>query len=64
MYTIGRRRGSSFERLPDSPEFPDDQEYEARQWATLYMAENKIPFAGHPDSLEVYHEMVMPKGGH
>jgi hypothetical protein len=37
MYKIGRRRKSSFEALPESPEFLDDQENEPRQWAALYM---------------------------
>lgn len=62
MYVIGKGFGKEFQRLSEAPEFFDDQAYEARQWATLHMARNNIPVAGHPDSLTVHHVMQMPKG--
>ena len=64
MYVIGIRRRSSFERLPNSPEFTEDQEYEAREWAALYKAKSDIPFAGSRASLEVFRVPQMPQGVH
>jgi hypothetical protein len=62
MYLIGKWAGSRYEVLPGSPSFSDDELSEAQKWATFYMHDRNIPFAGSPDSVQPFHVPENPTG--